>query len=443
VQAGSTEFASFYKKKLNFFKWYTLVDFTCGSTATYFNVYWYSINNVSISQIFLLNFIGMAVAMVFQNIGSFVSDRLNRRYPLLIAALVTQGVSVLVSAWFPTFIGFVLYIIIWFSFSGESQRTLVQYALIKLAKDPSMPLEKLDLSKEFSRYRIFGSIGTCISLPLWGWFIETGNTSLGLDPVNGSVGYQLQFSMCGIAFFLLAVLLVVAMQDYVHREPEYLRMIDTGSAKTMNGTRAIDLLKNLRFLAIIIPQMIFMVGFSIGTNVRDVFFKDIGANLVFIGFISSISAFAELPLFFVSSKLARGKGGTTTALFVSYVFFAVKLFIYAFFMNGSLLGLALALESLSVFGIRWPAVTEALQNITATHKSLALTILLTAENSFTLLGSFLGAVISSTISPNSEAFRVLFITGLLLTCAAAISIVILHGAATRGTIHKRPESLFA
>jgi hypothetical protein len=422
MQVGTPELARFYRRKLDFFKWYTFTDFCFGS-ITLFNVYWYNVNGLSIADIFMLSLIGMAVAMVFQNVMSVVSDRLNRRFPLLVAALVTQGVSLLFSAWYPTFTGFVLYIIVWFSFSGESQRTLVQYSLIKLAREPTMPGGTGDLSRDFARYRIFGSVGTAISVPLWGWIIQVVNTGLGQPAVNGHTGYQLQLTISAVAFLAIAALLVVVMRDYLRNEPEYLRTMENNETASVNGTTAWDLLKNMAFLAILVPQMVFMVGFSIGSGVLDVFFKDLGASLVFLGIMRSIGAIAELPLFFASSMIAR-KSSVASSLLVSYAFFAVKLAVYFFFMNDALLWLAIVLESLSSFGIRWPAVTDALQRVTTSHKSLALTVLLTVENVFTLIGSMFGFFISTASGGNDLAFKALFFVALLLTLASTATVLL-------------------
>ncbi|NMC04316.1 MAG: hypothetical protein GYA24_03845 [Candidatus Lokiarchaeota archaeon] len=422
MQVGTPEFARFYRKKLDFFKWYTFTDFCFGS-ITLFNVYWFNVNGLSIADIFLLGLIGMAVAMVFQNIMSVVSDKLNRRFPLLVAALVTQGISLLFSAWFPSFTGFVLYIIIWFTLSGESQRTLVQYALIKLAREVPHTSNEDDLSSQFSRYRVFGSMGTAASLPLWGWFIESVNEFFGQPRVNGHVGYQVQLTISAIAFFLLALVLVAGMTDFWRHEHAYLQLVDGMDSSTIHKSRTIDLLKNGAFLSILVPQMIFMTGFSIGSGVLDVFFKGLGASLVFLAITRAIGAVAELPLFFASAAMER-RAGVSSSLMLSYAFFAAKLAIYFWFMDDALLWLAIVLESLSSFGIRWPAVTSALQRITTAHKSLALTILLTVENVFTLIGSMLGFFISTTSGGTDLAFKSLFLVALLLTGASTAMVLL-------------------
>jgi MFS family permease len=400
----------------------SFIDYGLGMAGFIFKNLWFYANGMTVRELFVLAVIGGTVSALCNNLLSVRSDNSNRRYPYLVVALVSQAAAYLLGAWLPGFVTFVVYTFLWTWVSSETYRTLVAYNLIAMSKDPTIPPEKDSLSVEYSKYRVFGSVGFAIAAPLVGLGIDAVNRGAGLDPVNGLVGYQVLFTICGVSYLVLTAVMTYFLRVYI-REEEKLENPNRLSRERGEGRVGLrSLLRNAFFLGIVVPQGLYTMAYSVGASVIEVFFTSLGANLVFIGLRPFIWALIEVPIFFLSAWLTK-RYGHVVVLFIAYQFFTIRLVVYYFIMTPELIWLDLVLSLLNTFGMTWPAITSAFQERFPEQRSLAFSVMTTINGLCGLTGGLIGILISSLVADEGTIFNLLFATALAIVLCLSVLLV--------------------
>jgi len=437
IRGERTKGHKYWNKRLKGFKILTLFDYAFGMTGFIYRNLWFSANGVSLSQLYLLNVLGLFFSLIFQNLNSYFSDKFNKRYPFLLVAILCQSVAMILVATFPSFGMFVFFIFLWNLISSESTRVIIVCDFIDLSKNPNQYKGEYNRSKEFASYRAFGSLGFAVFAPIVGYSIHYINISAGLDPVNGYLGYKFMFIISGVLYLIFSAILTFYLRDYSHLERNGLKehhISQINSLANRNHSYKNEekeevktiwnIFSNKVFLVILIPQVLFVFATSIGTGVIDIYFKELGADLRFIGWRPFVWAIMELPLFFLSAKINKKKGHNFVIL-LSVVFYIIRLSIYYFIMDETLIWLEFILLLFNPFGLTWPAITNALNQIMPRQKSFAMTVLSSSKQAFGLVGSLVGSFITAKAINYDIAFSNLFLTALSILIFCALLIVAL------------------
>ncbi len=93
-----------------------------------------------------------------------------------------------------------------------------------------------------------------------------------------------------------------------------------------------------------ITQTLFWGTYNLGLGLIDIFFKGLGANLIFLGFRPFFWAIAEFPMFFFTAYISR-KYSPQPAFLISFQFLTLKLIVYYFFMTPQLIWVDLLLQT--------------------------------------------------------------------------------------------------
>jgi len=388
------------------------MDYFITMITSVFENIWFSNNGINLTQLYLLSALGLTFAGIFQNASSIISDKVNRRFPFLIIAHVSQTIGMLIAVWIPNFLTFILYTFLMEWVSNETYRVVVGYHLIELCRDPQKDPKLHNPTKEFSKYRVFGSIGFAIAGPIVGYSINAINIIAQLSPTDGALGYQMLYSIMAILNIFYISYLTWFMRDYIALEKSFVPKHKKNVKEAFSEHPVKNLFQSRDFTVIIISQTIFWGCNAIGLAVIEIFMKNLGATVIFIGWRPFIWAMSELPLFFLSSSLAK-RYSYITILFLSYQFLTIKLIVYYFLMTPELIWLDLALQFFNSFGMSYPVVTNAFNTLLPKQSSLANSVFNTFKNLSALVGALIGVYISSLMSSDLQAFEILFVIALI------------------------------
>jgi MFS family permease len=416
---------NYWARKFQGFKWFIFVDYAINMISSVFNNLWFSANGMSLSQLYLYNFLGLVFAGIFQNYVSILSDKINRRYPFLIIGHIVQALAMFAVVWGPNLWTFIFFVFAMNFISNETFRVVMAYKFMELSIDPNIPIKKYNPFKEFSKFRVYGSIGFAVAGPIVGYAINQINVINNLSPVNGLLGYQILFSICGVSNLIFIILLTVYLRTYTKMEIQIQPKSKNTFREALNEHPVRKLFKNRYFVEIIISQTIFWFSYNICLALIDIFFKGLGANLIFIGWRPFFWAIAEFPMFFLSAYIAK-KYSYFPTLIIAYQFLTLKLIIYYYFMTPSLIWVDLGLQLLTSFGISYPAITTAFNDMFPNQKSLAIGTFSTIKSVSMMGGAIIGWLVASVISSPQMAFLQLFLISLIINIGNSILVFILH-----------------
>nr|MDO8118737.1 MFS transporter [Candidatus Sigynarchaeota archaeon] len=130
-----------------------------------------------LDQIFLVSVISVVIAIASQNLLSRLSDRRHDRMTFMILSRIFSAASISIVAFVPTLAAVIVSVIFVNLISGEMVSAAVVYELVDqhintLPPDKALAVNK---SKEFAKYRLFGSIGWAWTAPFGGIAISTLN----------------------------------------------------------------------------------------------------------------------------------------------------------------------------------------------------------------------------------------------------------------------------
>lgn len=337
---------------------------------------------------FMLSVVSVLTAFVAQNTLSRKSDKRGDRIPyIMLSRLMLIGSTVMIafirSPWI-----FVVTVIMNAIVSSESTANVIVYELIdeKQKELGSAAAASFNKSKEFTKYRLFGSIGYAWTAPLGGMAIKALNGTNG-DPY---FGYMVMYCISAAGMAVTAAFLYYIVRGCNGKQipPEAL-----GNGRASTAPTRFYL--STGFLMLVSTSLLYSLSVAIQSNPFSLYLKvGLGAGEDYYGLLMFLWATAEVPLFFLSSHLVRTRGWKLLIL-LSFIFHGTKLVVFSLVTTPAMLWLVALVQVLNPFGISFPARTYAITNeIAKDRKALGMTL----HDSFSALGSFLGGIVGMLIA---------------------------------------------
>jgi len=267
-------------------------------------------------------------------------------------------------------------------------------------------------AREYTKTRIMGSLGWATGAPIAGYLMEMH-------------GFPFAFLLCVLGYMILAIYFFILTKDF--------KQISNIERKEMNkNIKSLPannkiLYRKFEFLGLLIIAGIFEIALVLSANIKTIYATELGGSLVFVGFLASLWASFELPLFFLSSKITE-KYNYLYPLMLGVIFILIKNLFYIYIITPDNIFLFLLLEILNQFGIMWPALTYAINQIFAKQKkALGTSLYFSTIVSAGFFGNLLGMVLALlyNIGGSYQDYQILFIFSLMFTVIALICYIIL------------------
>ena len=376
-------------KRLRLMKVEAYMDYGFSVIGMNFNGMLMAKMGLPVEDFFLLSVISVITAMLAQNLVSRWSDKRGDRFTFILLAKILYASSTFLIAFFQRFDIIILVTILNGLVSGESSANVIVYELIDQKQQDltgggngTMEINK---SREFAKYRMFGSIGFAWTAPFGGYGIQVLNGTGG----NPFFGYTVMYCISGTGVLGACMFLWLILRGY---------QISAGKRDANNvNTRLAPTSRfyfTLPFIMLTSTSFIASIASAIQSNPFSKYLNALGQGEFFYGILAFIWATTEVPLFYISSALVR-KHGWKLLLLVSVIFQEIKFIVYFTVISPEYAFLIMMVQVLNPFGISFPAKTYALTNeIAKDRKALGLTL----SDSLNSLGSFIGGIVGMTIA---------------------------------------------
>ena len=271
-----------------------------GAAACYypFLTPFFQSKGLSYSQIGILLSLNSIMAIIFQPLWGYITDkRLNKKASLLIA-MVSSGLLILNFTYVKNFYFIGLSVAMFMIFLSGIAPIMDAYCY-----------EIIGLNKklQYGRIRLMGSIGYATAALLIGFVIKNyGNNS-------PFVVY--------LVFMCLCVLIIKSI-DYKGQK----------SSVVLNLKSLGELLKDKKFIWFLISVMTLNISMGTNSNYISVLIEKTGGNISNLGFLWFVIAMSELPAFFFGNKLLK-KFGTLNLFYLSIALFSLRLFLDSIAIN--------------------------------------------------------------------------------------------------------------
>lgn len=342
---------------------------------------------------FLLSVLSVVTAFVAQNSLSRKSDKHGDRIPYIMLSRSMQVCSTLLIAFIRVEWIFIVTVIMNGIVSGESTANIIVYELIDEKQKLLDPREaaRLNKSKEFSKYRIFGSIGWSWTAPFGGMAIKALNGMHG-DPY---FGYTVMYCISAAGMAATAIFLYRIVHGYKRAVPTTILTNKAQDALATTSTSRFYM--TTAFAMLVSSTFLYSMSLAMQSNPFAKYLRDgLDAGEDYYGMLMFLWATAEVPLFFLSSHLVKTRGWKLLIL-LSFLFHEVKLVVFSIVSTPAGLWLVAAVHVLNPFGISFPARTYAITNeIARDRKALGMTL----HDSFSALGSLIGGILGMLIAGN-------------------------------------------
>ena len=403
------------RRKIALIKIYTFFSYFTSVFYLVFILVWFKLNGISVAEIFAYNLVTIVVGFIFGNILSHVSDKYKNRTIFLMISDFISAMGLLIIIFYVNLVSLLIFAFLAYALSRETFLVALFYDLIE--RRQFLKGQEADLSqqkaKEFTKFRIFGSIGWAVGAPIAGSLIMMW-------------GFQATFVIPVCLHFFTIVYLFLIKRGL--SGGKNLVSLDEGlepGKKSLEVRHSI--FHNREFILLLVVMFIFEIGRSINHSIKTVYAADLGGSYLYIGLLALVWASFEVPLFFLSSKIVENKG-YEIPIILGAVFVIVKYLFYIYIITPDQLLLFLLLETLNTFGILWPAITYAINHVFAKeNKALGTSLYVTLIAIARFLGNFFGMILSLqyNIGESYEDYHVLFTFGLILDSIALIFFLII------------------
>jgi MFS family permease len=371
-------------KRLRLMKIEAYMDYGFSVIGMNFNGMLMAKLGLPVVNFFFLSVISVITALVAQNLVSRRSDKRGNRYSFLILAKILYAISTFMLAFFQRFEVIVLVTVLNGLVSGESSANVVVYELIDQKQrdmvESANAAMVINKSREFAKYRVFGSIGFAWTAPFGGYGIQALNGTGG----NSFFGYTVMYCISGTGVLCVCALLWSILKGY--QRPVVEHDVNIVEARPTSDNR---FYYSLPFIMLTSTSFIASIASAIQSNPFTKYLNALGQGEFFYGILAFIWATMEVPLFYISSALAQ-KHGWKLLVLISFIFQEIKFIVYFNVMSPEFAFLIMAVQALNPFGISFPAKTYALTNeIAKDRKALGLTL----SDSLNSLGSFIGGIV--------------------------------------------------
>ena len=406
-------------RRLAMLKVHALLDYAFSvSGMAYLGMYMASLG-FSIEIFFAVSVITVLTALVSQNLLARRSDIKGERLPYLLWSKGFYAASMLLVAFLPSVFTIIVATVLANLISGEMITAAVVYEIIdeKATMLASTGGATMNKATEFSRYRIFGSLGWAFTAPVAGFAIEALN-AVGEDPL---LGYRVLFTISAAGVLALGVFLRAILLGL---RAGVASSVVPGPRAHGNGFRM-----TLPYVMLLSSSLVFSIAVSIQSSALAPFLKSgLGLDEGFFGLMMFTWATSEVPLFFLSSHLTK-RAGWRPMVLISYAFLLVKLAAYMIVVSPVLAPVILLVQILNPFGISFPAKTYAITNELARNgKALGMSLYHTSNAVGSFVGGLLGMVMSLLLGPvanTMEGYRAFFGVSFIVSCVAISIFVVL------------------
>jgi MFS family permease len=341
---------------------------------------------------FTLSILSVATAFIAQNTLSRKSDKHGDRIPYIMFARSMQITVTLLIAFIHVPWIFLFTTVMNGLVSGESTANVIVYELIdeKQKELTSEAAARYNKSKEFSKYRLFGSIGFAWTAPFGGMAIKALNGMGG----NPYAGYTIMYCISAAGMAATALFLYSIVHGYTNAISPRRHDLPGTTLPVLAPSRA-RFYFTPAFIMLVATSFLYSLSAAIQSNPFAKYLKDgLGAGEDYYGFLMFLWATSEVPLFFLSSYLVKARGWKLLVL-LSFFFQATKLLVFSVVMTPDMLWLVAIVHVLNPFGISFPAKTYAITNeIAKDRKALGMTL----HDSFSSLGSLVGGITGLVIA---------------------------------------------
>ena len=403
------------RKKTIHLKIFTFFNYFISVFYMVFILIWLNQNKVSIAEIFGYNLAIIIIIAIFSNTFSHISDKMNNRLIFIQISNFTYAIGVLFIAFEVNFITIMIYVFLTNSLSRETFITALIYEVIEkrefLKKVENTNFEEKKV-KEYAKFRIMGSFGWAIGGPIAGYLIEI-------------YGFSFAFLLCSLGYIIIAFYFYILTKDF--KQILNIERKETNSnIKSLAANNKI-LHRKYEFLGLLIIAGIFEIGLVLSVSIKTIYATELGGTLVFVGLFTCLWASFEVPLFFLSSKITE-KYNYIYPLMLGVIFILIKNLFYIFIITPDNIFLFLLLEIFNQFGIMWPALTYAINQIFAKQrKALGTSLYISIIVSAGFFGNLLGMVLALlyNIGGSYQDYHILFVFSLIFTVIALICYIIL------------------
>jgi len=403
------------RKKTIHLKIFTFFNYFISVFYMVFILIWLNQNNVSVAEIFGYNIAIVFIIAVFSNTFSHISDKMNNRLIFIQISNFTYAIGVLFIAFKVNIITIMIYAFLTNFLSRETFITALIYEVIEkreiLTKVETINFERKK-AKEYAKTRIMGSFGWATGAPIAGYLMEM-------------YGFPFAFLLCTLGYIILAFYFFILTKDFKQILNIERKDINT-DIKSLPANNKI-LHRKFEFLGLLITAGIFEIGLVLSASIKAVYATELGGSLVFVGLLACLWASFELPLFYISSKITE-KYNYIYPLMLGVIFILIKNLFYIYIITPDNIFLFLLLEILNQFGIMWPALTYAVNQIFAKQrKALGTSLYISIIASAGFFGNLLGMVLALlyNIGGSYQDYHILFVFSLIFTVIALICYIIL------------------
>lgn len=376
-----------------------------------------------VEYFFFLSVLSVITVLIAQNLVSRKSDKKGERFTFIILAKLFYAASTFLIAFFQRFEVIVFTTVLNGLISGESTANVIVYEIIdqrQRALDPSSKaFLSFNKSREFAKYRLFGSIGFAWTAPFGGLGIET------LNGINGNpfFGYTVMYCISGAGVLATTIFLSIILKGYQRQNATALAQQNQGLAAT--GSR---FYLSIAFLMLTSTSFLSSVASAIQSNPFSKYLNALGEGEFFYGILAFIWATSEVPLFYLSSHLVK-KYDWKVLILASYLFQEIKFIVYFLVASPEYAAYIILVQVLNPFGISFPAKTYALTNeIAKDHKALGMTL----HDSFNSLGSFTGGIVGmlvagmlGAVANTIPGYQFFYAISLVVTAIAILLFIVL------------------
>ena len=412
---SSSNLLEIIRKKIIHLKIFIFFNYFISVFYMVFILIWLNQNKVSVAEIFAYNLAIIIITAIFSNLFSHISDKINNRLVFIQISNFTYAIGVLFIAFEVNFITIMIYVFLTNSLSRETFITALIYEVIEkrefLKKVENTNFEEKKV-KEYAKFRIMGSFGWAIGGPIAGYLIEI-------------YGFSFAFLLCSLGYIIIAFYFYILTKDFKQILNIERKDINTNIKSLAPKNRILH--KKYEFLGLLIIAGIFEIGSVLAVSIKTIYATELGGSVVFVGILACLWASFELPLFFLSSKITE-KYNYIYPLMLGVIFILIKDLFYISIISPDTISLFLLLEILNQFGIMWPALTYAINNIFAKQKkALGTSIYISILTLAGFVGNLLGVALALlyNIGGSYKDYQILFIYSMIFIVIALIGYIIL------------------
>jgi len=328
---------------------------------------YYSKAGLDALEIGVLVTIGPLTAIFIQPIWAILSDRSGKRKLILILVILGSALSIYTYYIGKSFLTFFIASLLLAMFS-TSVIPLSDAIVLRIAHKYNF---------DFSRIRLGGTIGYACMVIISGAIVKQQPA---MQFLLGSIGYFL---------LLFVVLLLPSKECHVQKDQKRSPALHHGGKERV---RLLNIFESKQIYFLLAFAFIGQVGLSFNFTFMGVYMTKLGLGEGTIGFVSSISAFSEIPVLFLINRMLKKRSAmqlTITACF--FLVFRILL------ITGESLGfiiLSNLVHGITFMTIYYSCATYISRNVKPEYQSQGqsiLTIVQTGIGSITgnILGGFL------------------------------------------------------